>query len=145
LAFFTFNADGSQVHCDILSAGTSPTSSSSTSSTSYNINHHASATVSSDHSNSTTDNSNIDIRNVKHSNINRINKSQGKSTQSRNAVIVVEKGQYHALTAAPASLGYAGYSVVFESSGRVFDPSVSTKVSSVIIISMMTILSMYIH
>ena len=137
MAFFTFNADGSQVHCDILSAGTSSSTSSSTSSTSYNNNnHHASGTASSDHSNRTADSStNSNIRNVKHNNINRINnKSQGQSIQSRNAVVVVEKGQYHALTAAPASLGYAGFSVVFESSGRVFDPSVSTKVSCMYVI-----------
>ncbi|KAK3284012.1 hypothetical protein CYMTET_8312 [Cymbomonas tetramitiformis] len=42
--------------------------------------------------------------------------------------IVVEKGEWHAMTAAPTSLGYPGEAIVFETSGHKFDLSVPTKV-----------------
>ena len=41
--------------------------------------------------------------------------------------IIVEAGQFHAMTAAPASLGYRGHAVVFENSGHVYDPKTSSK------------------
>lgn len=44
-------------------------------------------------------------------------------------VIIVEKGQWHAMTAAPVSMGWPGHAVVFETSGHIFDPTVPTKVS----------------
>ena len=43
-------------------------------------------------------------------------------------VIIVEKKQYHAMAAAPTSLGWPGHAVVFETSGHMFDASASTKV-----------------
>lgn len=41
--------------------------------------------------------------------------------------VVIEKGQYHAMTAAPKELGYVGYAVVFEISGHKYEPSKATK------------------
>lgn len=43
-------------------------------------------------------------------------------------VIIVEKGEWHAMTAAPPSLGYPGHAVIFETSGHTFDTSKATKV-----------------
>lgn len=43
--------------------------------------------------------------------------------------IVVEKNVWHAMTAAPASMGWPGYAVVFESSGHTYDPTKKVKVS----------------
>lgn len=43
--------------------------------------------------------------------------------------MIVERGQYHAMTAAPVELGYPGYSIIFEISGHVYNPSANTKVS----------------
>lgn len=105
LAFFTFNSDGSQSECHILSAGTSVTQ-----------------TPGSGSKDSANDNNN-------NNKFSQNNDNNNSNSGGRNAVIVIERGQYHALTAAPKSLGYAGYSVVFEASGRKFDPAVSTKVS----------------
>jgi len=44
-----------------------------------------------------------------------------------NRVLIVEKGQYHAMTAAPRRLGYEGHAVVFENSGHLYDPTKETK------------------
>ena len=44
--------------------------------------------------------------------------------------IIVEKQQYHGMTAAPASLGYPGYAIVFENSGHSFSASKKTKVTA---------------
>lgn len=48
-------------------------------------------------------------------------------------LIIVEKNQYHAMTAAPVSMGWPGFAVVFESSGHTFDVSKQTKVESFVI------------
>ncbi|CAK0838632.1 unnamed protein product [Prorocentrum cordatum] len=40
--------------------------------------------------------------------------------------IVVEAKEWHAMTAAPASLGYPGHAVVFETSGHKFNKNLST-------------------
>lgn len=45
-------------------------------------------------------------------------------------VLIIEKQQWHALCAAPISLGWPGYAIVFETNGRIFDPSLSFKVVS---------------
>lgn len=42
--------------------------------------------------------------------------------------IIVEKGQWHAMTAAPPELNWPGYAIAFENSGHVFDPTATTKV-----------------
>jgi hypothetical protein len=42
--------------------------------------------------------------------------------------IVVEKGSWHAMTAAPSSLGWPGYAVVFETSGHYYEPNKAVKV-----------------
>lgn len=52
--------------------------------------------------------------------------SQGEGDKA----IIVEKKQYHGMTAAPISLGYPGHAVVFENSGHSFDPSKKTKVTA---------------
>lgn len=51
------------------------------------------------------------------------------SPQSHEGVrlIVVEKGGYHALTAAPSSMGYPGHAVVMESSAHLLEPHKVTK------------------
>ena len=49
-------------------------------------------------------------------------------TADADRLIVVEKNQYHAMTAAPISMGWPGYAVVFESSGHTFNPMKQTKV-----------------
>jgi len=57
------------------------------------------------------------------------------STQSGNKeakapsdrAIIVEKGQWHAMTAAPTSLGWPGHAIIFETSGHLFDTSKPTK------------------
>ncbi|KAJ1412328.1 hypothetical protein B484DRAFT_402337 [Ochromonadaceae sp. CCMP2298] len=49
----------------------------------------------------------------------------GAETMDR--AIVVEKGQWHAMTAAPPELGWPGYAVVFETSGHVYDETIPTK------------------
>jgi cupin fold WbuC family metalloprotein len=41
--------------------------------------------------------------------------------------IVVEAGQYHAMTAVPRTMGYTGHAIVFENSGHTYDPKSSTK------------------
>jgi cupin fold WbuC family metalloprotein len=41
--------------------------------------------------------------------------------------IVVEKQQFHGMTAAPAIMGYPGFAIVFENSGHTFNPSKKTK------------------
>ena len=43
-------------------------------------------------------------------------------------VMIVEKKQYHAMTAAPASMGWPGHAIVFETSGHKYDASISSKV-----------------
>ena len=45
-------------------------------------------------------------------------------------VMVVEKQQWHGLTAAPSALGYTGQAIVFETNGRMFDPATTTKVNN---------------
>lgn len=52
--------------------------------------------------------------------------SQGEADRA----IIVEKQQYHAMTALPTSLGYPGYAIVFENSGHSFSPSKKTKVTA---------------
>jgi hypothetical protein len=42
-------------------------------------------------------------------------------------VVVVEKGVWHAMAAAPVELGYPGHAVIFETSGHSYDNSKSTK------------------
>lgn len=42
-------------------------------------------------------------------------------------VIIVEKGQWHAMTAAPRSMGYPGHAIIFETSGHKFEASKPTK------------------
>ncbi len=44
-----------------------------------------------------------------------------------NHAIVVEKMQWHAMTAAPSELGWPGYAVVFETSGHRYDTSRTSK------------------
>eukprot|EP00964_Phaeocystis_antarctica_P057435 scaffold33992_cov59-Phaeocystis_antarctica.AAC.5 len=41
--------------------------------------------------------------------------------------MVVEVGQWHAMTAAPRALGYPGHAVVMEISGHRFDPAAAGK------------------
>ncbi len=86
LAFFTFNDDGTNSECHILSALS-------------------------------------------------VQSSRDKS-KSYNAAIIVEKGQYHAMTAAPPDLGWPGYSIIFENSGHKYDPVINTKVRTHINITM---------
>ena len=50
-------------------------------------------------------------------------------TPAAERAIIVEKGQWHAMTAAPASLGWPGYAVVFETSGHKYDMNAPTKVT----------------
>ena len=50
-------------------------------------------------------------------------------SESSERLIVVEKNQYHAMTAAPASMGWPGHAIVFETSGHKYDTPVPTKVS----------------
>jgi cupin fold WbuC family metalloprotein len=42
--------------------------------------------------------------------------------------IVIEKNEWHAMTAAPKALGYPGFAIVFETSGHVYNNSTATKV-----------------
>lgn len=53
-----------------------------------------------------------------------------KSASGADRVIIVERHQWHAMTAAPPSKGWPGYAVVFETSGHSFDIKKPTKVSS---------------
>mmetsp|Transcript_13255 Transcript_13255/g.25403 ORF Transcript_13255/g.25403 Transcript_13255/m.25403 type:complete len:273 (+) Transcript_13255:300-1118(+) len=46
---------------------------------------------------------------------------------ARDRGIVIETGEWHAMTAAPTSMGYPGRAIVFEAGGLQFDPSISTK------------------
>ena len=48
-------------------------------------------------------------------------------SSSGNQAIIVEAGQYHAMTAAPRSIGYSGHAIVFENSGHMYNPKSSTK------------------
>ena len=41
--------------------------------------------------------------------------------------VVVEVGQWHAMTAAPRALGYPGHAIVMEISGHRFDPAAAGK------------------
>jgi hypothetical protein len=50
------------------------------------------------------------------------------SVKAREMVMVVEKNQYHAMTAAPPSLGWPGYAVIFEVSGHVYEANKPVKV-----------------
>jgi len=43
-------------------------------------------------------------------------------------VMIIEKQQWHGLTAAPTALGYPGQAIVFETNGRMFDPATTSKV-----------------
>lgn len=45
-----------------------------------------------------------------------------------NRAIIIEKNTFHAMTAAPPSMGYPGHAVIFETSGHSFDMSKPTKV-----------------
>ena len=42
--------------------------------------------------------------------------------------IIVEKGVWHAMTAAPPELGWPGHAVIFEMSGHFYEPKKATKV-----------------
>ena len=42
--------------------------------------------------------------------------------------IVIEKNEWHAMTAAPKALGYVGFAVVFETSGHYYNKTAATKV-----------------
>lgn len=50
-----------------------------------------------------------------------------------NPSIIVEKGVWHAMTAAPPELGWPGHAVIFEMSGHYYDPLKSTKVGIMIL------------
>eukprot|EP01041_Mallomonas_annulata_P007078 gene7078-14398_t len=41
--------------------------------------------------------------------------------------IIIEKGEYHAMTTAPMYNGYPGYAIIYEISGHTFDPKISSK------------------
>jgi len=49
------------------------------------------------------------------------------ASQNQEVAVVVEAGTYHAMTAAPKSLGYPGHAVVFEVSGHQYDGLTKTK------------------
>ena len=49
------------------------------------------------------------------------------SSSNGNKAIIVEKQSYHGMTAAPKSMGYSGYAIVFENSGHNFNPNKNTK------------------
>jgi cupin fold WbuC family metalloprotein len=49
------------------------------------------------------------------------------SGSKQDKAIIVEAKQYHAMTAAPKSLGYPGHAIVFEISGHKYDASKPTK------------------
>lgn len=51
----------------------------------------------------------------------------GKSGGTARA-IVIEKNEWHAMCAAPKSLGYPGHAIVFETSGHYYNTSAATKV-----------------
>lgn len=58
-------------------------------------------------------------------------RTAGEVTANRpntNLVMIVEKKQWHAMAAAPPSLGYPGHAVIFETSGHTFDTSKATKI-----------------
>jgi len=42
--------------------------------------------------------------------------------------IVIEKNEWHAMTAAPSALGYPGFAIVFETSGHYYNKTAATKV-----------------
>jgi len=42
-------------------------------------------------------------------------------------LLVVPRGEHHAMTAAPRSMGYSGRALVMEASGHTFDPRIQTK------------------
>jgi cupin fold WbuC family metalloprotein len=43
--------------------------------------------------------------------------------KGRDAAIIVEKNTWHAMTAAPTSLGWPGHAVIFENSGHSYEPN----------------------
>lgn len=53
---------------------------------------------------------------------------RGNSNSNSDRAIIVEKNQWHAMTAAPTTLGYPGVAIIFEMSGHKYDTSVPTKV-----------------
>mmetsp|Transcript_22036 Transcript_22036/g.31655 ORF Transcript_22036/g.31655 Transcript_22036/m.31655 type:complete len:257 (+) Transcript_22036:1471-2241(+) len=58
---------------------------------------------------------------------------QGRATctvlsPSATPSIIVEKGVWHAMTAAPPELGWPGHAIIFEMSGHLFTPHMTTKV-----------------
>jgi cupin fold WbuC family metalloprotein len=53
--------------------------------------------------------------------------SDSGGADGQDVAIVVEAGQYHAMTAAPTMLGYPGHAVVFEISGHVYNPYKKSK------------------
>jgi len=53
-----------------------------------------------------------------------LNLSDGQQTTR---LIVISKGDYHAMTAAPSSLGYDGKAVVMETSAHKYNPRIQTK------------------
>jgi hypothetical protein len=108
LAFFTFSEDGSQVDCHVLSNVPS-------SLPSFNISSPQSFPVVGRHNGTRS---------------SRTLRSASRPNE-HDVAIIVEKGQYHAMTAAPLELGYPGYSVIFEISAHKYDPAVNTKVPSI--------------
>ena len=52
---------------------------------------------------------------------------QSTVSNHSNKEIIVEAGQYHAMTAAPKVLGYPGHAIVFENSGHLYEPGKSVK------------------
>jgi hypothetical protein len=99
LAFFTFSDDGVQVNCTIISAGGAGGS----------------------------------PRRALRQRKARRRKDEGAETakvveSKENRVLIVEKGQYHGMAAAPVELGWPGYAIVFETSGHVLDIARNNKV-----------------
>ncbi len=66
-----------------------------------------------------------------HSGIRADSIASSGSSSGIDRVIVVERMQWHAMTAAPTELGWPGYAVVFETSGHQYDPSRPVKVSTI--------------
>lgn len=52
--------------------------------------------------------------------------SDGRFSKTR--ALIIEKNQWHAMTAAPKSLGYPGHAIIFEISGHFYNSSDTTKI-----------------
>ena len=56
--------------------------------------------------------------------------------------MVVEVGQWHAMTAAPMALGYPGHAIVMEISGHRFDPALALTLTLTLSLSLSLSLSL---